>query len=123
MLKQRFVYGTLKQGQRNHKYFKDSIVEIQEAYVYANIIKLDDYDCPTLVLEDTTNKVYGELITYEDINNEIEQSIINLEQDFNGLFYNEVELEVYYQDKSIKTNVFIYKDYQNIKHSDLDDKW
>lgn len=106
-VKQMFVYGTLMSGERNHKYFKQSIIKIEPATIEAKLYHLTKYNCPTLVLG--SGHTTGELVTYEDPDGQIEKSIIALEQDFDGLYYDYVPTVVQTENGKINQNVFVYK--------------
>lgn len=105
-VKQMFVYGTLMSGERNHRYFKDSIIKIETATIEAKLYHLTKYDCPTLVLGE--GQTIGELVTYNDPDDQIEQSIIALEQDFDGLYYDYVPAVIQTKDNKLTQNVFVY---------------
>lgn len=105
-VKQMFVYGTLMSSQRNHHYFKDQVLKIETAQIQAKLIHLIKYNCPTIVLGEGIS--YGELITYNDPDDEIENAIIALEQEFDGLYYQQVPAKITVGQQELDTLVFSY---------------
>lgn len=106
-VKQMFTYGTLMSNERNHHYFKDAILKIEPAIIQGKLIHLSKYNCPTL--ESGLETVVGELITYEDNNDEIEKRIVALEQDFDGLYYHQKSMSITVNNKQFNQLVFIYQ--------------
>lgn len=120
-VKQMFVYGTLMSGQRNHHYFEDNILEIVPATIEAELYHLEAYDCPTLVIG--SGQAIGELITYIDPEDQIENSIIALEQDFDGLYYDQIPAMIKTINGKIEKDVFVYKIQENDEVQFVINKW
>ncbi len=121
-VKQMFVYGTLMSNERNHKLFKDSIIKIEEAKINAQLYHLCEHNCPTIKLG--TGETIGELITYSDPDDSIENSIIALEQEFDGLYYEQIQTEIYTNKQILKNYVFVYQlANDNIKIEQIKGRW
>ncbi len=106
-VKRMFVYGTLMSGERNHKYFKDSVLQIEEAKVQGQLVHLLQHNCPTVILG--TGETIGELISYNDPNDEIEKSIVALEQEFDGLYYARIPAQIQTKNEELESLVFAYE--------------
>lgn len=103
-VKTMFVYGTLMSGERNHHYFKDSIISIEKATVKGTIYNDIKHRCPIIDLGN--GDAEGELITYNDPTGEVEKSIIELEEDFDGLFYEQVTTSACTVDRCVDIKLF-----------------
>lgn len=105
-VREMFVYGTLMSGERNHKYFKDSIISVEEAKVVGTVYHIEKQRCPTIELG--IGECVGELITYKDPTGEITDQIVAMEQEFDGLDYCQVAANVFTTNKVVEVNVFCY---------------
>lgn len=94
-----FVYGTLMEGFRNYeKYFKDvKIISLRPAYTKGTLYHLNKKDCPALV--DGNEKVWGELIEFEDDKNlTVLKALDDLEkyfEDSDEIMYERREISVF----------------------------
>ncbi len=121
MIKNIFVYGTLKQGERNHKYFQDKVVDIVPGTIKGTICHLVDFNCPGIILGQGT--IGGQVIHYnDDQNNTIEQNIDELEQT-DELFYDRIEVDVTTASGVIKSQVYIPRDIENLNVKIIDNEW
>ncbi len=123
-VKSLFAYGTLKEGQRNHKYFKDSIIKIEKGYIYASLYDLIDHSCPTIA--QGHDKIYGELITFEDEDDEIENAIDYLESNFgkeNNLPYEKINIDVHLDDDVKKSKVYILQSIKDLNVKKINNEW
>ncbi len=93
-------------GERNHKYFKDSILKVEEAVVEGTVYHIDEQRCPSIELG--SGQCIGELITYQDPEGTITNSIIAMEQEFDGLDYSQVKTQAVVGDKLEEIKVFCY---------------
>ncbi len=108
------------EGQRNHKYFKNQVINIEKAYIEAKIYHLDDYNCPSIVLG--PGKVYGEVITYKDLDGEIEAGLDMLEGNFEGnleLCYKKEKVDVYVGGAVKSSQVYILENIDNMDKKEI----
>lgn len=124
LVKNIFVYGTLKKGKRNHKYFKDSIISVREGYIHASLYHLVDYDCPTIL--EGNDKIYGQFLEYNDPTDEIEKEIDYLEGNFGDnqeLIYSKEKVKVYFENSNEISQVYMLQNHYNLKKIKLKNKW
>lgn len=122
MEKNIFVYGTLKQGQRNHYHFEDKVIKIIPGTINACLYHLNDYDCPTIKLEDGV--IEGEIIYYDDDDsNSIEQAVDELEQSTPGLYYDRIPVEVKSTNAITMSEVYIVRNFELLNSTKIAKKW
>ncbi len=93
-------------GERNHKYFKNSVIKVEEAKVVGTVYHIEKQMCPSIELG--SGKCIGELITYNDPTGTITKSIIDMEQQFDGLDYNQIKTKAIVGEKFEDILVFCY---------------
>lgn len=108
-------------GERNHKYFEDSIINIEEARVAGTVYHIEKQRCPSIELG--RGECVGELITYNDPTGEITDQIVAMEQEFDGLDYYQVATKVFTTNKVVEVNVFCYPLDIDEKDRTVNGKW
>ncbi len=108
-------------GERNHKYFKDSILNISQATIKGTLYHIPKQKCP--VIELGAGTCIGEYITYNDPTEEITNSIINLEHSFNGLDYNQVTTTALVNEQEIEVQVFYFELQDEDKRCEVAGRW
>lgn len=93
-------------GERNHKFFRDSVLKIEEAKVCGTVYHIAKQKCPSIELG--SGECIGELITYHDPSGEITSEIIAMEQEFDGLDYEQVSTYATINDEIEDIKVFCY---------------
>ncbi len=124
-IKSMFVYGTLMENQRNFKYFDNNVVDIKRGYIRGDLYHLIDYNCPAITMGN--EKVYGELITYEDPTGVIENEIDALERDFghegDSVRYDRFNVAVYVDDKEYQSSAYFLNAIDTIKTKKINQYW
>lgn len=122
MKKNIFVYGTLKQGKRNHYHFEDKVIDIVPGTINASIYHLDDFDCPSIKFGDGV--VQGEIIYYDDtIDNRIELAVDKLEQSFDELYYDRRPVTVTTEKGQLQSEVYVVRGLDELKHTLIENEW
>ncbi len=123
--KSMFVYGTLMENQRNFKYFNDNVIEIKRGYIRGDLYHLIDYNCPAITLGN--DKVYGELITYVDPTDTIEQEIDALERDFghddSRIRYDRFNVAVYVEGQEYQSSAYFLNRIDTVKTKKINQYW
>ncbi len=120
-VREMFVYGTLMSGERNHMYFENSIINIEDAKVTGTVYHIEKQRCPSIELG--RGECVGELITYKDPTGEITDQIVAMEQEFDGLDYCQVATNVFTANKVVEVNVFCYPLSTEEKNTAVHGRW
>ncbi len=124
-IKSMFVYGTLMENQRNFKYFNNKVIDIKRGYIRGDLYHLIDYNCPAIT--QGNEKVYGELITYEDPTGIIEKEIDALERDFGHegdcVRYDRFNVAVYVENQEYQSSAYFLSAIETIKTKKINQYW
>ncbi len=93
-------------GERNHKYFEDSVIMIEEAKVVGTVYHINQQMCPSIELG--FGECIGEFVTYNDPEGKITTQIIEMEQQFDGLDYNQIKTQAVIGHKVEDIKIFCY---------------
>lgn len=93
-------------GERNHKYFEDSVIRVEEAKVAGTVYHINQQMCPSIELG--SGECIGELVTYNDPEGKITNQIIEMELKFDGLDYNQIQTHAVIGNKVEDIKVFCY---------------